>query len=184
MNIDTPARLPFTLADRPSDTPLLEHPFSAWLIEAHSNGKTKGKGDLDLTLDWLESIGFNKEKHTIPKETLEHLKFCHMHVHVHWRRIANQHTFDELFELIDKPEDVTKFGHRDYITRNFPLYRNGKWVWVRFTDRMSSIVDTATFIFHVCPRNLSLNIDDNGVVSLRYQTILGSRLLATITDAA
>lgn len=173
MDTKTDNRQEFTEAKFPDDLPICDMSCTQWLMTEYGEGNKDVDG-----VDWLESIGFDADKHIVSKETFDNIKYCEDTAFRCWRLTAYKMPFSDLFQ----PCEVIGDNWLNVPDERFPIYIGGKQRWFVLTEKAVEIFATVSTIFPRDPAHFSLGVNDNKHLILQYQQIIGHFQLATVID--
>ena len=172
------ARKPvYEAAEYPEHEPLMEHPLAILLMqEARKTKKYPRAGD-GMRDVWLDNLRFDSKTHRISNDACRTIEYVYETVAIHWSRIIHQHKFNELATMVHADDVSTRA--RGY----FQLYLCDQHIAFEMTPLLRSIYDEVCGIYDQCIDKYCFRLRDDGVLEWTYQTILGGRMMATVTDA-
>ena len=158
------------------DLPLLDHPLSEWMVEMLPSGGLNGVSPHLTPIEWMKTLGFDKEKHMVREHDLQIMRHVVEHTFLHWRRIAYQKKLSEIITLIRKPTNT-----RDHLS----LYIQGQHYYFMPKSWLQKVWSESGMIYGSLSSDkyhIGFTGPDNTAFQVSYQQILGSRMLATVTD--
>jgi len=167
----------FEAAEYTANEPLMEHPLAILLMEEARKTKKHPSMARETQAMWLASLGFDNKTHRISNDAWRTIGYVQETVEIHWSHIIHQHKFNELATMVHADDvDTRACGY-------FQLYLCDQHIAFEMTPLLRSIYDEVCGIYGHCIDKYCFRLRDDGVLGWTYQTILGGRMMATVTNA-
>lgn len=166
------ARTRFPLPDHPGDTPLVEHPFYAWLVANEDRLDTRHH---EILSQYLDHLGFDIERHTLEEAGLRTLHHVMEMYGLLWMPTRTPQRLDALFVPLG-PQHPHTYWLRGGERHGLGTDRVG------LSDTLKGLIDQAAPIYPLEPGHYYFEVIHR-TLFLSYQHIIGHRRLCSVKEA-